>query len=278
MLRRCEGVWNSNLCEFYRETTCSRYVHANLELLICQRVFWDRDGEKPAEYEDGAFERIFAEKPRIELRYPYPRGISSVELAMLPLIIERLQVEHPDCALYIRSVQDDGSGAKVTITVDDLARRSDEKFAIVIETLRGQIVDLQRDKLWSQTLFETMLQKWMERPMVSKTTFITGQAGAVGPNAHAHDMTFQQVQNQGALDLPRLTEELARLRAAMKQETEGTAEQDEAIGEVAKAEKAAGQGDDRTMLRHLKTAGAWTLGVAEKIGVPLAVEAMKRMM
>ena len=105
-----------------------------------------------------------------------------------------------------------------------------------------------------------------------------GQAGAVGSNAHAHDMTFQQVQNQGAIDLPRLTEELARLRAAMKQETEGKPEQDEAIGEVAKAEKAAGQGDDRTALRHLKAAGAWTLGVAEKIGVPLAVEAIKRMM
>ena len=73
-------------------------------------------------------------------------------------------------------------------------------------------------------------------------------------------------------------QELARLRAAMKQETEGTAEQDEVIGEVAKAEKAAGQGDDRTMLRHLKTAGTWALGVAEKIGVPLAVEAIKRAM
>ena len=105
-----------------------------------------------------------------------------------------------------------------------------------------------------------------------------GQAGVIGRDGHAHDMTFQQVQNQGALDLPRLTEELARLRAAMKQETEGTAEQDEAIGEVAKAEKAAGQGDDRTMLRHLKTAGAWTLGIAEKIGVAVAAEAIKRAM
>jgi hypothetical protein len=109
-------------------------------------------------------------------------------------------------------------------------------------------------------------------------TYNTGQAGAVGPKAHAHDMTFQQVQNQGVLDLPRLAEELARLRAAMRQETEGTAEQDEAIGEVAKAEKAAGQGDDQTMLRHLKAAGKWTLGIAEKIGVVIAVEAIKKAM
>jgi hypothetical protein len=68
---------------------------------------------------------------------------------------------------------------------------------------------------------------------------------------------------------------LARLRAAMKQEAEGKPEQDEAIGEVAKAGKAAGQGDDQTMLRHLKAVGTWTLGVAERIMVPLAMEAMK---
>jgi hypothetical protein len=113
---------------------------------------------------------------------------------------------------------------------------------------------------------------------MSRDTYkIHGQTGAVGPNTHAHDMTFQQIRNQSALDLARLAEELARLRAAMK-EIEGKPKQAKAIGEVANGEKAASQGDDRTALRHLKTAGTWTLGVAEKIGVPLAVEAMKRMM
>jgi hypothetical protein len=119
----------------------------------------------------------------------------------------------------------------------------------------------------------------IEGSTMNRDTYnIHGQTGAVGPKAHAHDMTFQQVQNQGALDLPRLVEELAQLRAAMKQETEGTAEQDEAIGAVAAAGKAASQGDDRTMLRHLKAAGKWTLGVAEKIGVAVAAEAIKRAM
>jgi hypothetical protein len=229
---------------------------------------------------------------------------------MLPLIVERLQAEHPDCALHIRSVQDDGSGAMVTITIEDLAGRSDEAFAQDVEMLRGDLTILQQRlqqaeqlRLEAEASYRVMVRDivpmLLERALpktevnvgqitgptiiegstMSRDTYnIHGQTGAVGPKAHAYDMTFQQVQNQGALDLPRLAEELARLRAAMKQETEGTAEQDEAIGEVAKAEKAAGQGDDRTMLRHLKTAGTWTLGIAEKIGVPLAVEAMKRMM
>jgi hypothetical protein len=39
-LRRCEGVWNSNPCEFYRKTICSRCVHANLELLVRWNSTW----------------------------------------------------------------------------------------------------------------------------------------------------------------------------------------------------------------------------------------------
>ena len=118
----------------------------------------------------------------------------------------------------------------------------------------------------------------IEGSMSRDTYNIQGQTGAVGPNAHAHDMTFQQVWSQSGLDLPRLAQELARLRAAMKQETEGTAEQDEAIGAVAAAEKAAARGDGPTVLRHLKAAGKWTLGIAEKIGVAVAAEAIKRAM
>jgi hypothetical protein len=47
---------------------------------------------------------------------------------------------------------------------------------------------------------------------------------------------------------------------------------------VGAAEKAASQGDGPTVLQHLKTAGKWTLGVAEKIGVAVAAEAIKRVM
>jgi hypothetical protein len=47
---------------------------------------------------------------------------------MLPLIVERLQAEHPDCVLHIRSVQDDGNGATVTITVDARTGRQDDGF------------------------------------------------------------------------------------------------------------------------------------------------------
>jgi hypothetical protein len=269
--------------------------------VTCQQAFWDRDGKEPTEYEDGAFERIFAEKPRIVLRYP--GSISPIDLVALPLIIKRLQTEYPDTALRIRSVQDDAGGASVTIVVEDLAGRSTQTFEQELVRLQVKLecVVEERDHL-RQLLGPTFLEgiskigeflalprqeihvhrpsglTAIESPTMSRDTYnIHGQTGAVGRNAHAHDMTFQQVWSQSSIDLPRLAEELKRLRAAMK-EADGKDGQDEAIGAVAAAEKAAIKGDGPTTLQHLKTAGKWTLGIAEKIGVPLAVEAMKRMM
>jgi hypothetical protein len=56
----------------------------------------------------------------------------------------------------------------------------------------------------------------------------------------------------------------------------GKGEQDEAIGAVAAAVKTASKGDGPTTLQHLKAAGQWALGIAEKIGVAVAAEAIKR--
>jgi hypothetical protein len=77
---------------------------------------------------------------------------------------------------------------------------------------------------------------------------------------------------------PLIKEELGRLRDAMKGEATGTCEQDKAIGAVADAEEAAAKGDGPAALRYLKSAGEWTLGIAEKIGVAVATEALKKTM
>jgi len=106
---------------------------------------------------------------------------------------------------------------------------------------------------------------------------VAGQAGAVGPNAHAHDMTFNQLWNATSqdIDLAKLASELATLREGMRKQ-EKSAEHALAIGEIAGAEIAAKRGDGPTVLQHLKKAGKWALSCAEKIGVGLAVVALKK--
>ena len=243
--------------------------------VVCRWACWDRKGEKPDEYVEGEFERLFAEQPRIILRYS--GGLTPVDLAMLPLIVERLEAEHPGSKPNIRSVQDDAGGASVTITVEDLEGRTAGAFKVEVETLRADFATVQQQLLNAeevkraleaeyrgyQAAADAMLGRLLNRaalpqqpvyfitgPTVIEGTVMSkgntyhttaGQVGAVGAGAHVHDNTFQHVQD--GFDLPRLAEELGRLRVALRQEAKDDLEDDEAIGAVAAAEKAAKQGD-----------------------------------
>jgi len=107
-------------------------------------------------------------------------------------------------------------------------------------------------------------------------TYQAGQAGAMGPGAHAHDINFQQIWNQtsGNIDLEKLKSELATLRNAMRGEP-SSPDHDIAIGNVAAAEKAVGDGYGAKALEYLAQAGKWTLEVAQTIGVNIAITALK---
>ena len=106
--------------------------------------------------------------------------------------------------------------------------------------------------------------------------YTVGQAGAVGPHASAHDISFTQVWNQagGDINLPALKGELTSLRAAMKEKSTEP-EHDIAVAEVASAEVAAAQGDGPKVLEHLARAGRWALSVAVAIGTAVAAAAIK---
>jgi hypothetical protein len=100
---------------------------------------------------------------------------------------------------------------------------------------------------------------------------VSGQAGAVGPNAHAHDMTFNQVWNklQGNVDLAQLAGELGQLRKEMERRATEPA-QKLAAGAIAAAEQSAQQKDGPKVVEYLKMAGNWALDVAKQIGVEVA--------
>lgn len=117
---------------------------------------------------------------------------------------------------------------------------------------------------------------------MSDTYNVSGQAGAVGQNAHAHDMTFNQLQQVGrqieqSMDLAALATELEVLRQALKKES-ATEEHDSAVADVGKAKKAAEAKDSAKLAEYLKSAGKWAFDVATKIGVSLASEALKHSM
>ncbi len=109
-----------------------------------------------------------------------------------------------------------------------------------------------------------------------RDTYNIGQAGAVGPGAHAHDISFQQIWNdsKGHIDVSQLANELNGLRNSLSQEA-SEPEHYIAIGEVAAAEKAAREKNGPKALEHLRKGGAWVWDVATKIGIGVATYAAK---
>ncbi|MGA2442170.1 MAG: hypothetical protein ABSH08_14540 [Tepidisphaeraceae bacterium] len=105
-------------------------------------------------------------------------------------------------------------------------------------------------------------------------------AGAMGPNARAHDMSFQQIwnQNQQSIDLNVLAEQLAELRSEAERRAKA-ADGDIVVGEVGEitaAENAAQKGDGPAALKHLAACGRWAFGVATDIGVEVAATAIAK--
>lgn len=107
-------------------------------------------------------------------------------------------------------------------------------------------------------------------------TYNIGQGVGVGRNVKMTHVTVNQGQGQSkSFDMPTLASELERLRAELKKlATEP--EHDMAIGAIAAAEAEAKNGDESTTLDYLAKAGQWALDVAIKIGVPVAIEAIKK--
>jgi len=108
---------------------------------------------------------------------------------------------------------------------------------------------------------------------------IQGQAAAVGPQAHAHDINFNQIwqQSKTGIDLKELLGQLGTLRERLAAEaTEARHYVD--IGSIASAEEAAKADDGAKALECLSKVGKWGLGVAEKIGVPVVIAAIKSAM
>jgi hypothetical protein len=158
--------------------------------------------------------------------------------------------------------------------------RGDHGDAVLLERLAEDPADAHRSlllKTSSPGRYSGETRDYIVQELVMGDKYTASQAGAMGPQAHAHHMTFNQVWNQasGSIDLDRLASELGALRAELKR-LAAQPEQDMAVGAIAAAEQAASQKDGPRALEYLARAGQWALDIAGKIGVTVASEALKK--
>lgn len=100
------------------------------------------------------------------------------------------------------------------------------------------------------------------------------QIVSVGPNATVTGVTLNHDAGAfGAAEIRLLAEQLAELKVELRRNAQ-TLEQDEAVVEIGKAERAAAEGDTSKLMKHLGQAGNWAFDVATKIGVSVAAKAL----
>jgi hypothetical protein len=274
--------------------------------ILCEYVYWDREVKEKTEYTTGEFEKLFAEQTKIRLFYK--DGISPYEVATLPALIQHLE-EVKGSALRLVSISEGAGGAVVELAIENIENQPPEeieRLQAALQTEAQQRAEYQRLALTEREI-RLQLQGGLEesRRIFSefiahqKPTYllksegdirmiddkgdtynISGQAGAVGPNARAEHNTFNQTVNQGndSLDLVALAAELTQLRIAIAKMQDPSPQAAIAVGEIAKAEIAAGEKDTPKVMGHLKVAGKWAFETATKIGTSIAAEVIKKSM
>jgi hypothetical protein len=271
----------------------TQYSGWSIKGVICECVFWGREGEEKMVYRPGEFERLFADKTIVRLFYK--DGINPLEIATIPALIKHLEDSHPGSGLRLVGIREDSGGVVAELAIEGADNQSPEElkhFKEALETEAQQKVEYQRQALTEREIrlkvegrleelrscFHLLASKNhvnVQGDYMGDTHQNYGQTSGMGRNVHAHDNTFNQVVNhfEKIIDLPTLATQLAELREEMAKDS--SPQSAIAQGETAKAEIAAQSGDTSKVMEHLKSAGKWTLDFAKEVGKDLAVEAIK---
>jgi hypothetical protein len=107
--------------------------------------------------------------------------------------------------------------------------------------------------------------------------YIVDQAGAVGPNATASGITFNQLNNSlpTNTNFDQLANELNDLRLLLLTKA-SNADHYKAIGYVAKAEEGAKEKNGNKVAKSLLSAGKWVLDAAKEIATEVLGEVIKK--
>jgi uncharacterized protein YjbI with pentapeptide repeats len=278
-----------------RETQCAGW---SVKGVICEHIYWDTVAEEKIDYAPGEFERLYAEKPKIRLFYK--KGIEPFEVATVPALIQYLE-EMQGCVLRFVSVTESAGRSIVELAIENTDNQSPEQVKQLknqLQIIANQAVEFER-KFLAEEKQKLQLEGWLDelrlwfrqqQLLLASTKQgdnalgdkyeISGQAGAIGPNTHAHNITFNQLVNQinQSIDLSALAKELSELRQAIKDKQDSSPQADIALGELAKAEIAATEKDTPKVVEHLKAAGKWTMNFAREIGKDVVVAAIKQAM
>ncbi|MGA7340248.1 MAG: pentapeptide repeat-containing protein [Terracidiphilus sp.] len=134
----------------------------SIQGVLCACAYWDEDARVPTHYAPGEFERLYSEQTCIELFYH--GGVSTFELNTLPALLYHLASLHPDSNIRLKSIEETGGGAKISISVGDASTESAEKIkADAMQVYHAQLA--LRDKKTERLQIE---KDYLERLFLGK--------------------------------------------------------------------------------------------------------------
>jgi uncharacterized protein YjbI with pentapeptide repeats len=144
----------------------------SIEGVLCECAYWDENASVPTCYAPGEFERLYSDQTCVELFYA--GGVSTFELNTLPALLHHLALLHPDSNIRLKSIEETGGGAKISISVGDADTDSAEKIkADAMRVYQAQLV--LRDKETERLQIE---RDYLERLFLGKLVPAMLSAGA----------------------------------------------------------------------------------------------------
>jgi uncharacterized protein YjbI with pentapeptide repeats len=171
----------------------------------CSGAYWDKNASELTRYESEEFEQLYSEHARIE--FFYQGGVSTFELGTLPAILHHLASTHEGVQLRLKSIEETGGGAKVSITVSDTDAETTEKikadaarvFQSQLALRDNQITRLQIEKEYLENFVsETLIQK-MLTASAPQTIFNAPVYGAALASGEARITIDQTIHDNAAL-------------------------------------------------------------------------------
>lgn len=171
----------------------------------CDLVFWDKACENPTIYSPGEFERLHSDQSCIELFYH--GGVSRFELDTLPALLHHLSTQHPDSFVRLKSIEETGGGAKISISVGDSDPEAVEKVrSDAMQVHRAQlalreneILRLETEKKYLESFVSERLIKAMLTATTPQNVFNAPVYGAAFPSGNAKVDLHQTVNDNAAL-------------------------------------------------------------------------------
>ena len=173
--------------------------------IVCKRAFWDKNAEEPTSYEPGEFERLHSEQACIELFYQ--GGVSKFELNTLPALLHHLASLHKDANIRLKSIEETGGGAKISISVADSDAETVERirsdamrvYKSQLALRDNEILRLQIQKEYLEDFVSEKLTRAMLTAGTQQNVFNAPVYGAAFPSGSANVEMHQTINDNSGL-------------------------------------------------------------------------------